>query len=38
LRTVHLWLGHKDMESTMRYLKLARGKGVRDEVNATFAG
>jgi integrase len=38
LRTVQLWLGHKDLESTMRYLKPARGKGVRDKVNATFAG
>jgi integrase len=36
LRTVQLWLGHKDMESTMRYLKPARGKGVREKVNATF--
>ena len=26
LRTVQMWLGHKDMESTMRYLKPARGK------------
>ena len=37
LRTVQLWLGHKDMESTMRYLKPARGKGIREKVNATFA-
>jgi integrase/recombinase XerD len=37
LRTVQMWLGHKDMESTMRYLKPARGKGVRAKVNATFA-
>ena len=37
LRTVQLWLGHKDLESTMRYLKPARGKGVREKVNATFA-
>jgi integrase/recombinase XerD len=37
LRTVQLWLGHKDLESTMRYLKPARGKGVRQKVNATFA-
>jgi integrase len=38
LRTVQLWLGHKDLESTMRYLKPARGKGIREKVNATFAG
>ncbi|PYV68523.1 MAG: hypothetical protein DMG97_24640 [Acidobacteria bacterium] len=37
LRTVQMWLGHKDLESTMRYLKPARGKGVREKVNATFA-
>jgi integrase len=38
LRTVQVWLGHRDLESTMRYLKPARGKGVREKVNATFAG
>jgi integrase/recombinase XerD len=38
LRTVQMWLGHKDLESTMRYLKPARGKGIRAKVNATFAG
>jgi integrase len=38
LRTVQLWLGHKDLESTMRYLKPARGKGIRAKVNATFSG
>jgi integrase/recombinase XerD len=38
LRTVQSWLGHKDIESTMRYLKPARGKGIRAKVNATFAG
>jgi integrase/recombinase XerD len=37
LRTVQMWLGHKDIESTMRYLKPARGKGVRAKVNTTFA-
>lgn len=36
LRTVQLWLGHKDLESTMRYLKPARGKAVREKVNNTF--
>jgi len=28
LRTVQQWMGHKDLASTMRYLKYARGKGV----------
>ena len=36
LRTVQLWMGHKDLESTMRYLKPARGSGIRDKVNNTF--
>jgi len=31
-------MGHKDLESTMRYLKPARGKGIREKANATFAG
>ncbi len=38
LRTVQQWLGHSDMESTMRYLKPSRSKATRDKVNATFAG
>ena len=38
LRTVQLWLGHSDIESTMRYLKPSRSKATRDKVNATFAG
>jgi len=37
LRTVQSWLGHADMESTLRYLKPARGQAVRDKVDATFA-
>lgn len=37
LRTVQKWLGHTDMESTLRYLKAARGQSVRDKVEATFA-
>jgi site-specific recombinase XerD len=38
LATVQEWLGHNDLASTMRYLKPARGKGIRQKVNATFAG
>jgi integrase/recombinase XerD len=36
LRTVQSWLGHSDMESTLRYLKPSRGQAVRDKVDATF--
>jgi|SRR5271169_391131 len=37
LRTVQLWLGHKDLESTMRYLKPSRSRATRDKVNEIFA-
>jgi len=37
LRTVQKWLGHTDMESTLRYLKAARSQHVREKVEATFA-
>lgn len=37
LRTVQLWLGHSDIESTMRYLKPSRSQQTRDKVNAIFA-
>src|ERR1700674_1582459 len=36
LRTVQQWLGHSDMESTMRYLKPSRSQRVRDKVNEIF--
>jgi integrase len=36
LRTVQQWLGHSDMESTMRYLKPSRSQKVRDKVNEIF--
>jgi site-specific recombinase XerD len=38
LRTVQQWLGHSDMESTMRYLKPARNEAVRAKVNEIFGG
>jgi integrase/recombinase XerD len=38
LRTVQNWLGHSDMESTMRYLKPSRSQEVRDKVNEIFGG
>ncbi len=37
LRTVQQWLGHSDMESTMRYLKPSRSQQVRDKVNKIFS-
>ncbi len=37
LRTVQQWLGHSDIESTMRYLKPARNQAVREKVNEIFA-
>ncbi|MFZ0732064.1 MAG: tyrosine-type recombinase/integrase [Candidatus Sulfotelmatobacter sp.] len=36
LRTVQQWLGHSDMESTMRYLKPSRSAQVRQKVNKIF--
>jgi integrase/recombinase XerD len=37
LRTVQQWLGHSDMESTMRYLKPSRSSHVQEKVNEIFA-
>jgi integrase len=37
LRTVQQWLGHSDMESTMRYLKPSRSQQVQLKVNKIFA-
>ncbi len=37
LRTVQQWLGHSDIESTMRYLKPSRSQQVRQKVNEIFA-
>jgi integrase/recombinase XerD len=37
LRTVQQWLGHTDIESTMRYLKPSRSQHTRDKVNEIFA-
>ena len=36
LRTVQQWLGHSDMDSTMRYLKPSRSQQMRDKVNEIF--
>ena len=36
LRTVQDWMGHKDLESTMRYLKPQRGQQVREKVNGAW--
>ena len=35
-RTVQMWMGHTDLERTMRYLKPNRGKAVREKVNGMF--
>ena len=37
LRTCQDWMGHVDIESTMRYLKPQRGQHMREKVNHTFA-
>ena len=37
LRTVQQWMGHTDLESTMRYLKPNRSQAVRKKVNEIFA-
>jgi integrase/recombinase XerD len=37
LRTVQAWMGHTDLESTMRYLKPNRSEAVRERVEATWA-
>lgn len=36
LRTVQQWLGHSDIESTMRYLKPSRSAQVQNKVNEIF--
>jgi integrase/recombinase XerD len=37
LRTVQSWLGHKDLKSTMRYLKPNRSQAAKDKMEATWA-
>jgi hypothetical protein len=37
-RTMQQWLGHSDLESTMRYLKPSRSQQVREKVNEIFGG
>jgi integrase len=36
LRTVQQWMGHTDLESTLRYLKPNRSDAIRDKVNSIF--
>ncbi len=35
-RTLQVWMGHKDLGSTMRYLKAGHGKDLLERVNAAF--
>jgi integrase len=37
LRTVQDWMGHADLQSTLRYLKPERGPGVQGRVAAMWA-
>jgi site-specific recombinase XerD len=37
LKTVQQWLGHTDLASTMRYLRAARGAGVKAKVEAVWS-
>jgi integrase/recombinase XerD len=37
IRTLQVWMGHKDLASTMRYLKAGHGKDLLERVNAAFA-
>jgi len=37
IRTVQSWLGHKSVETTLRYLQPARGAAIQAKFNATFA-
>ena len=36
--TIQLWMGHKDLATTMRYLRPNRSAEARARFNATFAG
>jgi hypothetical protein len=38
LRTVQSYLGHSDLQSTMRYLKSSRSAEARQKMNEVFAG
>ncbi|HKV79984.1 MAG TPA: site-specific integrase [Candidatus Sulfotelmatobacter sp.] len=37
IRTLQVWMGHKDLASTMRYLKAGYGKDMLARVNQAFA-
>ena len=37
IRTLQVWMGHKDLASTMRYLKAGYGKDLLARVNQAFA-
>jgi len=38
LPTIQLWMGHKSLETTMRYIRPNRSDAVKAKFNATFAG
>lgn len=37
IRTVQQWMGHTDLKSTIRYLRPARNKAMRDKIDSTFS-
>ena len=38
LPTLQMWMGHKDIATTMRYIRPNRSPEIQTKFNATFAG